>query len=236
MSQPNPAKALRPRDAATLIMLRGDGPATKLLMGKRHADHKFMPNKFVFPGGRVDFADCRHPPARDLHPDVAGKLMAKMRGRPSLGRARGLAMAAVRETFEETGFIIGEPASSPTASRAKAWREFNATGYNARLDGMRFFARAITPPGRPRRFDTRFFTVAADQVCNIDSPVQVATDELLERYWLTIDEALELDLPWITTQILNRLQAALAKHGHLQPGAPVTFQRMIGNNWHYETI
>ena len=104
---PSPAaRALRPRDAATLIMLRGNGSGTKVLMGKRHAGHKFLPNKFVFPGGRVDFADCRHPPASDLHPKVADKLLTKMRGRPSAGRARGLAMAAVRETFEETGRLV----------------------------------------------------------------------------------------------------------------------------------
>lgn len=231
-----PAKALRPRDAATLIMLRGKGDATKVLMGKRHGGHKFMPNKFVFPGGRVDFADCRHMPASDLHPKVAAKLLTQMRGRPSPGRARGLAMAAVRETFEETGFIIGDKAVAATPSRAQPWRDFAATGYMPCLDGIRFFARAITPPGRPRRFDTRFFTVLADHVSNIDDPVVIESNELLDPYWLTIDEAKELDLPWITTQILDRLATAIAKPGQLEPGAPVTFQRMIGKNWHYETI
>ena len=236
MSSHSPAKALRPRDAATLIILRGKGAGTQVLMGKRHGNHKFMPNKYVFPGGRVDFADCRHLPARDLHPKVADKLLAKMRGRPTLGRARGLAMAAVRETFEETGFIIGDQTGSPVASRAQAWQAFVNTGYRPRLDGLRLFARAITPPGRPRRFDTRFFTVSADQVCNIEAPVTPDTDELLDPYWLTIEEALQLDLPWITTQILDRLATAVAKPGKLAPGAPVTFQRMVGKNWHYETI
>ena len=236
MTKPAPVKALRPRDAATLIMLHGQGPATKVLMGKRHAGHKFLPNKFVFPGGRVDFADCRHPPASDLHPKVADKLLTKMRGRPSLGRARGLAMAAVRETFEETGFVIGEASAAPFSSRAKAWQDFAATGYRPRLDGLHYFARAITPPGRPRRFDTRFFTVSADHVCNIDDPIAIESNELLDPYWLTIAEALELDLPWITTQILGRLADAVAKPGQLSPSAPVTYQRMIGKNWHYETI
>lgn len=236
MKQTGPARTLRPRDAATLIMLRGEGKVTQVLMGKRHAGHKFMPNMFVFPGGRVDFADCRHLPARDLHPRVAGKLLARMRGRPSPGRARGLAMAAVRETFEETGFIIGGPAECRSISRAQSWRDFAATGYAPHLDGLRYFARAITPPARSRRFDTRFFTVAADHVGNIDRPAAVESNELLDPHWLTIEEALKLDLPWITTQILERLAFAVVKSGELSPGAPVTYQRMIGKRWHYETI
>ncbi|HUF44051.1 MAG TPA: NUDIX hydrolase, partial [Aestuariivirgaceae bacterium] len=48
--------AIRPRDAATLIILRRDGAKTRVLMGKRHSDHAFMPGKYVFPGGRVDAA------------------------------------------------------------------------------------------------------------------------------------------------------------------------------------
>ncbi len=235
MTQSDIAKALRPRDAATLIILRGKGQATQVLMGKRHAGHKFMPNKFVFPGGRVDFADCRYSPARDLHPRVARKLTVKMRGRPSPGRARGLAMAAVRETFEETGLIIGEPVESPSPSRAHGWQEFTKTGFAPSLDGLLYFARAITPPGRPRRFDTRFLVIWEDHVCNIDNPV-TSSEELLDPHWFTIDQAQELDLPWITTHILQRLQKALRDPQQLAPGAPVSFQRMVGNNWHYETL
>ncbi len=231
-----PSEAQRPRDAATLIILRGKGDATQVLMGKRHAGHKFMPNKFVFPGGRVDFADCRHLPARDLEPEVARKLIIKMRGRPSPGRARGLAMAAVRETFEETGLIIGEPSSTKVSSRAAGWREFARTGYAPSLHGLRYFARAITPPRRPRRFDTRFLLISEKHVCNINDPVATGSDELLGLHWLTIDRALVLDLPWITTKILQRLANALCKPEQLAPGAPVIFQRMIGKTWHCEIV
>jgi 8-oxo-dGTP pyrophosphatase MutT (NUDIX family) len=230
-------RALRPRDAATLIIVRRDA-ATKprVLMGKRHASHAFMPNKFVFPGGRVDPADCRIAPIADLDPAVRDKLMARMRGTPTPARARGLAMAAIRETFEEVGIIIGRPASERPASRSTTWQAFHETGHRPDLSAMRLFARAITPPGRPRRFDTRFFIAEADAAINIDRPVRAASEELLDPYWVTIDEARGLDLPSITRDILHRLDLALAAPSAFDPAAPLTFQYWRGRSWQFDTI
>ncbi len=231
------SKALRPRDAATLIILRGKGRDTQVLMGQRHAGHKFMPNKFVFPGGRVDPADCRYRPARDLHPQVAEKLLKAMRRQPSPARARGLAMAAVRETFEETGLIIGDPIDGHPVSRSQGWRAFAETGHVPRLDGLRYLARAITPPGRPRRFDTRFLVVAADQVRNIDDPVVTGSEELLQPHWLTIPDALTLDLPRITTIVLGQLRDLVTEsQSVLATDAPVPFQYMLGKSWRHEVL
>src|SRR4051794_26320619 len=84
-------KAQQPRDSATLIIVRHDGGPPRILMGERHGSHAFMPNKYVFPGGRLDPADCRTRVASDLHPGVLEKLLARMRVRPSVARARGLA-------------------------------------------------------------------------------------------------------------------------------------------------
>jgi 8-oxo-dGTP pyrophosphatase MutT (NUDIX family) len=230
--------ALRPRDAATLIILRRDSMdgVPRILMGKRHEAHKFMPNKFVFPGGRVDPGDCRVQPEATLNPLVEDRLLTKMRGKPSPARAQGLAMAAVRETFEECGLIVGHPIDSLPRTRSLAWQSFYSTGYAPTLDGLNFFARAITPPGRPRRFDTRFFVIEAEHVRNIDAPFQVPTQELLDPYWLTIAETSDLDLPWITGEILRRLEKALASPAGLTPDMPCTYQRMIGKHWHYEQI
>ncbi len=97
----------KPRDSATLILVRRDGGAPRVLMGERSAAHAFMPNKFVFPGGRLDDADAKVKPARDLHETTLAKLMTRMRTGPSASRARGLAMAAVRETLEEAGLLFG---------------------------------------------------------------------------------------------------------------------------------
>src|SRR5918998_5474664 len=85
-------KPVRPKHAATLILVRRDGPAPRLLMGRRAGGHAFMPSKWVFPGGRIERADWSAPSASELEPQTAAKVGA---------RARPLAMAAVRETFEE---------------------------------------------------------------------------------------------------------------------------------------
>ena len=227
--------ALTPRDAATLIIVRRDAATPRVLMGKRHESHKFMPGKFVFPGGRVDLGDCRLRPGAGLDPRVEAKLLARMRARPSPGRARGIAMAAVRETFEEVGLVIGRPSEGRLATSDPAWSGFVATGHAPDLSSLRLFARAITPPGRTRRFDTRFLVADAEAVRNLDAPV-AASEELLDPYWVTIADAQGLDLPWITREVLRRLDAALARPDGLEPDAPLTFQYMRGKTWRYETL
>jgi 8-oxo-dGTP pyrophosphatase MutT (NUDIX family) len=226
---------MRPRDAATLIILSRDGGSTRVLMGKRHANSAFMPGKYVFPGGRVDAADCRLKPAADLDPAVAGKLMLRMRGRPSLARARGLAMAAVRETFEEVGLIVGKELGDRTRTRSAPWRAFLDTGYAPDLSGLRYFARAITPPGRTRRFDTRFFVLDAAHVVNAAAPAKV-TEELLDPCSLLLEETADLNLPGITKDILARLKTALEAPAGLSPGAPLPFQYLRAKSWIIETI
>lgn len=213
-------KVQRPRDAATLILVRRDDNRPRVLMGQRHQAHAFMPNKFVFPGGRLDDAGRKVTPARDLHETTLAKLMARMRQRPSASRARGLAIAAVRETMEEAGLLIGRA----TADEAPD------------LSAIHFFARAITPPGRTRRFDSRFFVADAASVPNLDNPLHVGSDELLTPSWLTISEALELDLPLITIDILNRLKPYLDIGLLPQPGDPVSFQYQRGKQWREDRL
>lgn len=227
--------ALKPRDAATLIMVRQDTATPRVLMGKRSDNHAFLPGVFVFPGGRVDAADSRVKPANPLDPKVEAKLMSRMRGTPSTGRARALAMAAIRETFEETGLIIGQKDYGPASSKHPDWAEFLATGLRPALAPMRYIARAITPPGRIRRFDTRFLVVDAENVANLDAPAG-STDELLDVHWLTIADTQDLKLPWITRQVLKSLDEQLNQAGGLPPGGPVIFQRQRGNNWYNETL
>ena len=227
---------LKPKDAATLIIVRQDGPEPRILMGKRHQAHAFLPNLFVFPGGRVDMADSRVKPANTLHPAVEAKLMARMRGKPSLGRAQALAMAAIRETFEETGFLIGKKADGPARSAHTDWNEFLSTGMRPALEPLRYIARAITPPGRTRRFDSRFFVLDAAHVNNLDNPVATATDELLEINWLTFAGTEDLDLPWITRQVLKVVQERLNAKAEPDPGAPVMFQYQRGKSWYSDEI
>src|SRR5690606_481668 len=122
---------------------------------------------------------------------------------PSQVRARALAMAAIRETFEEAGVIIGAPAEPPPKPvDIPGWGDFFACGYRPKLSSLALFARAITPPGRPRRYDTRFFCVSADEISH---EVDISDGELSGLHWLTIEEARSLDLPAITRVILEDL-------------------------------
>ncbi|CAN5507975.1 NUDIX domain-containing protein [soil metagenome] len=226
-------RAQVPRDSATLIIVRHDGDSPRVLMGERHGGHAFMPNKYVFPGGRLDAADCSTRVESDLHPAVLEKLVTRMRGRSSLARARGLAIAAVRETFDDTGLVIGSRPGAP-ADRVMSWSEILQAGLD--LSGLRYFARAITPPGRTRRFDSRFFIADARHVGNLDRPLHPGSGELLETRWFTFAEALALELPNITREILNRLSPRLAEGPDLDPAAPVSFQYFKGNTWREDML
>jgi len=204
-------KAERPRDAATLIIVdRGAGGDVRVLMGQRRPDVAFMPGKFVFPGGRVDAEDKHIPSADELRPAETAKLLHDMKGGGSAGRARAIALAAVRETFEEAGLLIGTRAEKIEAPDAPpTWKAFLDEGYLPRLSGLTFFARAITPPGRARRFDARFFFIEASAIVHkIDSN----DGELSGLHWLTIEDARGLDLPGITRVVLEDLTDRL-KHG-----------------------
>ena len=111
---------------------------------------------------------------------------------PSAEQARALALAAVRETFEEAGLLIGVPLRTAMTSKAEGWRAFFAHGFQPALAGLKFIARAITPPGRPRRFDSRFFCVQADAIVH---RVKIADGELSDLEWHSIAQARSLELP-----------------------------------------
>jgi len=220
-----------PRDAATLIIVRHDDTAPKVLLGQRHDSHAFMPNKFVFPGGRLDTSDMRTKVGQDLHPSVREKLLRRMRGRASASRARGLAIAAIRETYEETGLFLG---NLPWLEHEE-WPDVVAAA-TIDLSVLRYFARAITPPGRTRRFDSRFFVASARHIGNLDNPRHPGTGELLTPHWFSFPQALELDLPSITRDVLKRLQPLMEKDKELSPDQPVSFQYFKGKSWREETL
>ncbi len=202
---------MRPKDAATLLVIRRDGPGPRVLMGRRVGGHVFMPDKWVFPGGRIHPSDFRVRAASDLHPETAESLA---RTCPP-ARARALALTAIRETFEETGMIIGRPASTtPAAAKPTAeWADFIASGHLPDLAPLRFVARAVTPPVRTRRFDARFFTVDARHLVSLDPGV--GSGELDEIAWFDWEAAAALDLPGITRAILA--EVAMREHDGTRP-------------------
>ena len=216
------AAALRPRDAATLILVDSSGGLPRVLLGKRRLDMKFMPGKYVFPGGRVDRPDRTVESSDELGAAEVAKLLVDMKGGANPARARALALAAVRETYEEAGLIIGTPRSGEKAPGEPSWQRFFEQGFVPRLAPLRFFARAITPPGRPRRFDTRFFCVDTEAIVHRGTPPE---DELSDLVWMGLEEARGLDLPPITRVILEDLgdRLSLGPLGAADADAPVPY-------------
>lgn len=214
---------VRPRDAATLLILdRAAGGEPQVLMGRRHTRHKFMPGKFVFPGGRVDPADSRVPVTGDYEAPVKSKLMEQMKHRKGEARARAFAVAAIRETYEEAGVFIGNKDDAQWKPNAE-FAPFASRGISLDLKPFRFIARAITPPRRPRRFDTRFLAVWADAICDRLPEGTGPTGELEELCWLSLEEAKSLELPAITLTIIEELQKRLIDDPELDPATPVPF-------------
>ncbi|RUV29253.1 MULTISPECIES: NUDIX hydrolase [unclassified Mesorhizobium] len=226
------AKPIRPRDAATLILLDRKGDEFLVLMGRRHARHAFMPGKFVFPGGRTDPADSRIPVATALHHEEQARLTAGV-GRTSPARARAIALSAIRETYEEAGLLIGQKGAFGTTRRD--WQGFAEHGVRPSLEALRFIARAITPPNRVRRFDTRFFSAWRDDVA-VELPDGGPTNELEELVWLPLAKAREADIPDITRAILEELEKRLVDDPLLRPGGSVPFYRLVRNRFVREIL
>lgn len=176
-------KVMKPKDAATLILVRG---GREIMMGQRGKGHVFMPDKWVFPGGRVDPGDARAKAASELTAETEALLRyGGVRRAP-----RAFALAAARETLEETGLTLGDEAGPD-------------------LSKLALVCRAITPPYRPRRFDARFFLADAEAVLLHDEP-DGSGEELLHTRWFPLDEAEQLDLPSITRFVLKEVRAGLA--------------------------
>jgi 8-oxo-dGTP pyrophosphatase MutT (NUDIX family) len=215
---------LRPKDAATLILIDHSGPIAKVLLGKRHHGHKFLPGKYVFPGGGVEPTDKRMPTARPLERHAEQRLMRAVK-RPSPIKARGLALAAIRETYEETGLLLGARATDTSRVPPGPWAAFGQAHILPDLAAIHYVARAITPPRRPKRFDTRFFAADAGAIARRVDGMIGPDAELVELVWMPIEEARHLDVPAITAVVLEELEARIAAGlGH---DLPVPFYQML---------
>lgn len=191
------------RNAATVIAMRGRmSEDPQVLMGQRGAKAAFMPNKFVFPGGAVDLADAQVPLASPISPVCQERLADKA----PADAHHALSVAAVRELWEETGLILGEPGSW-SGEVPEDWQSFAATGHVPSARAMQFVFRALTPPGRPRRFDARFFLVDADQITGDLDDFSRAADELSHLQWIPLSQVRSFDLPFITEVVLAEVTA-----------------------------
>ncbi|MCC5996083.1 MAG: NUDIX hydrolase [Oceanicaulis sp.] len=219
-----PASAQRPRLAASLILTRArrDG-SVEILFGRRSGGHVFMPQKYVFPGGRVDRSDGYAPLAREPREDVRAVLTRVLSER----RARAAAAAALRETAEETGLLLGQ--AGRIERPRPEWRPFAEAGVRPDAGALGLVARAITPPGRTRRFDAWFFHADAAQVHG-DARL-CSNGELEDLRWVALDEARRLDIPIITRFVLSELEAHLTG-----AGAPVRCARVTPKGPRVDTI
>jgi 8-oxo-dGTP pyrophosphatase MutT (NUDIX family) len=215
---------VKPRDSATLILVDNTAAVPKVLLGRRHQRHRFLPGKFVFPGGRIERADRLIAVAAALKDHHAARLMQRVR-RPSLAKAAAFALAAVRETYEETGIMLGAPATARLDVAPGPWQAFAHAGVAPDLSAVHFIARAITPPRRPLRFDSRFFTAEVSAIARREEGFVGPDKELVELVWLPITQARRLDMPGITAIVLEELQDRIAagmRHDH-----PVPLYRML---------
>lgn len=190
------------RNAATVIVLRDRMTEPSVLMGQRGDKAVFFPSKFVFPGGAVDAEDANVPLATPL----SGACRARLLEDTPLDLCNALAVAAIRELWEETGLLLGERGAWP-GTPPPDWHRFADAGYLPSALGMQFFFRALTPPGRPRRFDARFFLVDADRIEGDLDDFSAASDELSHLQWVPLDKARALDLPFITEVVLAEVAA-----------------------------
>jgi 8-oxo-dGTP pyrophosphatase MutT (NUDIX family) len=222
-----------PRDAATLILIDRSGAKPKVLLGRRHDAHKFLPGKFVFPGGRTETLDRAMTAETELHPDTQAKLLARV-ANPGSELARGFALAAVREMAEETGLLLGKKRDVAPSVPGEIWAEFSKAKVHPDLGQIHFIARAITPPRRPKRFDTRFFTADATAIAHTITDVIGPESELVELVWVPIEEATRLDLPTITGVVLEELATRVA--GGMAHSLPVPFYFMKDEQFFRELL
>lgn len=162
-----------PRDSATVIVVRDGAAGLEVFMLERHLRSDFAGGAYVFPGGTLDEADSSPEMAALLDgwtPQAAAEMVEDE------DRARALVLCAIRETFEEAGILLAhDEAGRPVRldpAEADRWRAYRRAlqahevdpiegarraGVRFAADGLRFWARWITPTMSPRRYDTRFF-------------------------------------------------------------------------------
>ena len=191
---------VRPRDASSVVVLRGSRDDPDVLLGRRRRDARFMPGIYVFPGSRVDRGDASQAASWDLRDDVLANLSRHCPPR----RARALAWAAIRETWQETGLLIATHGRIADAGRSPLHAAYAAANLAPHAGGLDYIFRAITPASSPIRFNTRFFLADAKST----QGQLRRSDELEDIGWRPVSEAInDLDLRGVTRMALGEATA-----------------------------
>jgi 8-oxo-dGTP pyrophosphatase MutT (NUDIX family) len=180
-------RSVTPRHAASLILWRRGPHGPEVLMGLRHASHRFMPNVLVFPGGRVDRGDHRAKALSEL-PDFTRACLERQ-APPSLARAIGI--AAARELEEETGLVLGKQDGKRLLPD---------------LAVIAYLCRAVTPPNRFRRFNARFLIAPAEAAHG----TLRGSGELEELRYFSFEDAFRHKIASITAKVLAEFRSWLA--------------------------
>lgn len=232
---PQPVQPIRP--AATIIIVRDAQESYEIFMLKRTSKASFASGMFVFPGGRVDSDDHLHKYDRYRR----GPSDDQMQQVNALGYEwRGFWIAAIRETFEEAGLLLayknGELISFADDSVHDHYDAYRTPLHKGEIslldicerealelavDHVHFYNRFVTPLGRPRRFDTRFFIASAPE----NQRGKHDEKETVDSIWVTPQEALarneagEFDLMNVTRMQLQWLGEHADKHAVLDMAA-----------------
>ncbi|MCC6008083.1 MAG: NUDIX hydrolase [Rhodobacteraceae bacterium] len=221
------------RDAASVILLRDVGTIPRILIGQRGKAAAFMPSKFVFPGGALDPGDGAMPLAGRPGARCMARLAQGLRPETPSDAPELLLRTAIRELWEETGLQLGRADPGAAASAAQAppdWRDFLERGVVPSAEGMSLVFRAITPPGRPRRFDARFFLAPAEALAGDPDDFSAASDELSLLQWVPLAEVRAFDLPFITLVVLAEVDALIEAGAWDDPPAVPYFRNAGGES------
>ena len=202
------------RDASTVILIRKKDNNNYVLMGQRGKNAVFMPSKYVFPGGAVDPQDSDIKLAGHLSEEVSTLLQSSSKNNIS----NALSVAAIRELWEEAGIRLCKKVSK-IEKVPEGWEDFCQETYLPDASKLEFVFRAVTPPGRPRRFDARFFLCNAESVFGSLDDFSAASTELNHLQWIDINEVNSLNLPFITEVVLNEVREII-KSGKNKKGIP----------------
>lgn len=189
-------RPVRPVDAAGLILLRGSREAPEILLGRRPAKTTFLPDIYVVPGGRVDAEDALPSGFPEtIDPAVADDLAIGCH-RPPIALLR----AALRETHEETGLLIGRAATDPRAEAGGGvWRSYRAAGVTPDFASLDFVLRAITPRDSRRRYNTRFFLADGSTA----QGELTGNGELLDLAWRPVGALDRLNIVDVTWELIR---------------------------------
>ncbi|MCE7028228.1 NUDIX hydrolase [Jiella avicenniae] len=225
----------RVHDAATLIIVDERADLPRFLMGMRGARHVFMANRFVFPGGRVDACDRDLAAGTPLSRPVLERLTGCVSADFTAVHAGALAFAAIRETYEETGLLIAGD-GPPAGPMPPAFAIFAERGVTPAAEALVPVARAITPDGAPRRFDTRFFVIGASSIAGIGESFDPPTDELERVGWISADALDDHSIAPITRAVLGDVMARIADGSWQDATVKMPFYRVVDGRFQRDLV